>query len=459
MKLRNRKGSTLALTIIIFAVLMIFATFTMGFMVTENKQSIYYQNKTQAHHLAVSGVDIVSVALIDQLSSYGNDVTGINTFLEAYKNDGFDLVVEVGDNNVDINVRYGKISNEAPNNVLIVEGHSSFRNVNQSVKRVIFSTATTVSYNNEEVTFEGDGQFLIYKNSAKLHHNQTPDGGGNIPEGYAKKASQSQIDSFVVQEFEQIDWENFDISAISKPGVDYIELFDPSKLNYGEVGKVTNVYVNGDLNLNSTMLDFYGEVNLYIKGSMNIGSSVTINSDRVDGKYLLNTYVYNMDENTNSLTIATSGGDKVSDVNLTGNIFTNYADLYDDGDVVVQKSGDIFMYFHQNSFINGNIMYNGTGDLRLKTHPNNLNALSKLISGSMYAPYGDVILGDSTDKVAFVIDGVIFADNIEIFAKNNAQASKFLSASSSSNIGVLPIITNNPTQEVTGIAFGSYYTD
>src|SRR5690554_1039431 len=149
MKLRNRKDSTLALTIIIFAVLMIFATFTMGFMVTENKQSIYYQNKTQAHHLAVSGVDIVSVALIDQLSSYGNDVTGINTFLEAYKNDGFDLVVEVGDNNVDINVRYGKISNEAPNNVLIVEGHSSFRNVNQSVKRVIFSTATTVSYNNE----------------------------------------------------------------------------------------------------------------------------------------------------------------------------------------------------------------------------------------------------------------------------------------------------------------------
>ena len=40
--IQNRKGSTLALTIIIFAVLMIFATFTLGFMVTENKQAMYY---------------------------------------------------------------------------------------------------------------------------------------------------------------------------------------------------------------------------------------------------------------------------------------------------------------------------------------------------------------------------------------------------------------------------------
>lgn len=83
MKLRNRKGSTLALTIIIFAVLMIFATFTMGFMVTENKQSIYYQNKTQAYYIARGAADIVEGAVRIQLrEAYINGgVNGMNNYI------------------------------------------------------------------------------------------------------------------------------------------------------------------------------------------------------------------------------------------------------------------------------------------------------------------------------------------------------------------------------------------
>jgi len=63
-KTQKRKGSTLALTIIIFAVLMIFATFTLGFMVTENKQAMYHQNKTQAYYIARSGAEVVEEALV-----------------------------------------------------------------------------------------------------------------------------------------------------------------------------------------------------------------------------------------------------------------------------------------------------------------------------------------------------------------------------------------------------------
>lgn len=57
MKLKNRIGSTLALTLMVFAVLMIFATFILSFMVTENKQAMYHQNKTQAYYIARSGAD------------------------------------------------------------------------------------------------------------------------------------------------------------------------------------------------------------------------------------------------------------------------------------------------------------------------------------------------------------------------------------------------------------------
>ena len=67
MKLKNRRGSTLALTLMVFAVLMIFATFILGFMVTENKQAMNHQNKTQAYYIARSGAEVVEAAIRKEL--------------------------------------------------------------------------------------------------------------------------------------------------------------------------------------------------------------------------------------------------------------------------------------------------------------------------------------------------------------------------------------------------------
>lgn len=65
MKLKNRKGSTLIMTLMIFAILMIFGTFILGFMVNENKMSLNHQYKTQAYYIARSGAVAVEVAIMD----------------------------------------------------------------------------------------------------------------------------------------------------------------------------------------------------------------------------------------------------------------------------------------------------------------------------------------------------------------------------------------------------------
>lgn len=62
--MKNRKGSSLLIVLMILAVTMIFATFTVGFMVTENKQSLYHQHKTQAYYIARSGVVAVEAAIL-----------------------------------------------------------------------------------------------------------------------------------------------------------------------------------------------------------------------------------------------------------------------------------------------------------------------------------------------------------------------------------------------------------
>src|SRR5690554_1687535 len=139
--LRKRKGSTLAFTIIIFAVLMIFATFTLGFMVTENKQSIHYHNKTQAYYYARSGVEVVEEALIDRLNSFSNDI--------ALQRDFVDRFEEAREIDVDLEYLTGPVivENEVINGrkILTITSTVTHQNVTQTVKKGIYSTASMIT--------------------------------------------------------------------------------------------------------------------------------------------------------------------------------------------------------------------------------------------------------------------------------------------------------------------------
>ncbi|MFY9284973.1 MAG: hypothetical protein WAO64_00040, partial [Tissierellaceae bacterium] len=61
--MKKRKGSTLVMALMVFSVLIIFSTFTVSSMVTENKQSIYHQHKTRAYYVARSGAEAVETAI------------------------------------------------------------------------------------------------------------------------------------------------------------------------------------------------------------------------------------------------------------------------------------------------------------------------------------------------------------------------------------------------------------
>jgi len=67
MKMKNRKGSTLVLSLIVFAVLIVFGTFLLGFMVNENKMSLNHQGKIQAYYIARAGAEAVEAAIIYEL--------------------------------------------------------------------------------------------------------------------------------------------------------------------------------------------------------------------------------------------------------------------------------------------------------------------------------------------------------------------------------------------------------
>lgn len=65
MEIKNRKGSTLILTLIVFTVLMLFGTITMSVMSSENKISLRHQKKAQAYYIARAGAEAVEAAIVD----------------------------------------------------------------------------------------------------------------------------------------------------------------------------------------------------------------------------------------------------------------------------------------------------------------------------------------------------------------------------------------------------------
>lgn len=62
--MKNERGSILALTLVIFAVLMILGISTLSLAINENKQAIYHQNKKQAYYIARSGAEATEAAIL-----------------------------------------------------------------------------------------------------------------------------------------------------------------------------------------------------------------------------------------------------------------------------------------------------------------------------------------------------------------------------------------------------------
>ncbi|MCR3955094.1 MAG: hypothetical protein NUK57_02290, partial [Gudongella sp.] len=196
------------------------------------------------------------------------------------------------------------------------------------------------------------------------------------------------------------------------------------------------------------------------KDNLLIRSAVNIVSEKDTDDQLLDIYVYNTTNDAISLGMygITGAGSPVSNISIIGNIYVDYVQFDETDNDIYGEGGDVFMFFHQDTHIDGSIIYNGSGNLKLKSQPNNINQLSKLISGSIYAPYANVELGDETNKVAFVIDGIIFADTIDIYSLNATQIGRFFSNSFESGSAHIPVEVGTTTNE-TYVTYRSYYSD
>lgn len=459
MKLRNRKGSTLALTIIIFAVLMIFATFTMGFMVTENKQSIYYQNKTQAYYIAKSGADIIGEALNKKLNSISN-IAVHNSYIDNYIG-GVDVSINI-DGLISAVVNKETINGQPVLTILTTARFpDSADGIVQSVKKVMYNNRSFIS--SEYFIPNTDGKLFQFLNQDDTYYptEYLNNGSNNIHEVYNGKYT-SRANSETASMYKSMEWQfnttNFSLDNPAKtwPINDGIYKLPEGNLTIGSEGAVTNIYVDGPLELDSS-ITFVGTVNLHVRDYLIIDSYANIigdymvsDTDEEDKTYGLNIYVY---------------GDNLNDgksVYTTGNLNVGIKETSIIGNLVV-KTGSIDIFYDQDVNLDGSIIFYGNSendednyDVKFSSKDNGNGSADRLISGSILAPHAEVKLGVHVNKVANVVGGYVISDKISVYANTNNQSTKFYDASGKGNSIIqteLPIESN----ELTNVDYGSYY--
>jgi hypothetical protein len=414
----NNKGSVLALTIMVFAVLMIFGTFTLSFMKTENTQSLQHTYKAQAYYYARSGVETVEKALIDRLTSFGNNVVQQSTFVDSFNTaKEIDVPLEYLSNPV-------IVKNEMVNGkkVITISSSVTYNDVTQTVKKAVYSTSSMIT---SQGFLPGYSEFFIYLGDVAPQEKLNNGKSRSIPEMYITKISEAEKDNYKTQPFPTIDWDNITYGT---------HTFISGENVIPE--NIKAIYINGDLTLSNGM-NFNGNFDLYVRGSINIdgnvqfngrtniyakdivsfGNNVNLKGSKSNAVNQLRIYAYKGMTNSSYLTTANSGKFRVQ------------ADLYVD-------SGSIDFGFPGDSQINGHIIYNGTESVNIKT--NSGSYADKLITGSIYAPKGTVHLGIGTFQVALILGGQVIGNSINVYPQNQNQGNRFYENSTKDRI------TNNP---------------
>lgn len=431
MRFKNRKGSTLALTIMIFAVLMIFATFTLGFMVTENKQAMYHQNKTQAYYIARSGVEVVEAALKEQLYKYESNSEEQAGFVSQFDGAGVEVDVDIDDLS-------GKvlIKNEVHNDkkIMTIEAKSSHNGVESTVKKGLFSILTVVNQTEENEYIIGGGELFVVLGDDKPKEFYGNGKSGTVPENYYNMVDPEIRSDYDIDPFIPVAEENWAISN---------EIVVANKITSGTYSSEDkDIFVNGSLELSGN-IQINGDLNIHVKDTLNIRNSTYLTSDtyttETGKKYRLNIYVYNTGNATTSVST-----DSSADIRFTGNLHV--------------VDGDISIEVHQDGYIDGSIIYTGDGMIDFSSHSNNFTS-NKLLTGSIYAPYATVNLGIHTYKTANIIGGQIIARKIDVYSNNKTQAGKFyIHSTENRENNSIPVKTTN-TINYTSIDYDSFFLD
>ena len=439
MKLENRKGSTLALTIMIFAVLMIFATFTLGFMVTENKQAMYHQNKTQAYYIARSGAEIAEAAITNHLMSLFDTagVPGVNAYITTLDNSNPHLV-ELENNLGGINEINLSIVDLDGNKVLEIDSKATYKGAEETVKKLVWSKLITTTNIGQTVNYEGAPLVAIESAWRNDNNGLTDLSNPSLNNGkeYAEIVGEDSV-------FKPISFDQYDYTWVDEFSSDEIILSDNTVL-------VEDTHYNGNVRITGD-LDIENKVNVFIRGSLTIDGSNSINGGEDSISSDLNFIIYNEGDMGIALSI---------DPAMTGEIKASFHVHHGKTLIDLKKA-------YLEGTIASNDIYTGT------TPPSNQDDYGVRISaddssdkinfnGTIWAPDAYVIVGGdiyANDKSAILQDGMILGRHIEVEGLNHKKNFSYLDyILARAQDGITMPIPIDTESDVKVLEFESYFS-
>jgi hypothetical protein len=439
MRFKNRKGSTLALTIMIFAVLMIFATFTLSFMVTENKQAMYHQNKTQAYYIAKSGAEITEAAITNHLMSLFDTagVAGFNSYISALDNSNPHLVTLENDLG-GIDTISVSIVDMDGNKVLAIDSKAIYKGVDETVRKLVWSKLITTTNIGQTVNYEGAPLVAIESAWRNDNNGLTDLSNPSLNNGkeYAEIVGENSV-------FKPISFDQYTIIWGEDLASEDIVLSDSVTLS-ADTQYNGNVKITGNLYVED-------KVNIFIRGSLIIDGSSSINGGEDSDFKDLNFIIFNEDNEEIALSI---------DPAMTAEIKASFHVHHGKTLIDLKKA-------YLEGTIASNDVYTGA------TPPTNQNDYGVRISaddssdkinfnGTIWAPDAYVIVGGdiyANDKSAILQDGMILGRHIEVEGLNHKKNFSYLDyILARAQDGITLPIPIDTESDVKVIEFESYFS-
>jgi len=439
MKTHLRNGSTLVLVILVFAVLMIFASFTLNFMVNENKQAIYHENATKAEYIAMNGADVVEAALVSHLRTLfgpkGTGVKDVNEYLDSLKENKQEVIFSPEIEGLDkVEISLAKINGM---DVLAIDSYANYNGVNKNVRKIVWSefvksTDDKIYYNGLPLIAKNEAFRVTNKNEYVdlTINNDDKKGKYDI---YAQKMGDSSV--FPLYDFNnapQPTWSG----AMQTETIKISGTIDENKFYNG------NVLVNGPLTVKEG-------VSISVRGNLIINANIIKSSNTGND---INFYVYNEGNQELALKIEPP---------QAGEVNANFYVKSGKTEIILKKAtlvGDIV----SNDSFKGNIVngYPNQNDYNVKITADDS---SKKIDfdGSIYAPNAYIIIGGSiepNDKNVINHNGIIVGSYIEINGKNEKKDYDYLDQIYENSMKGIELPVGNPT-EFNILNFKSYYID
>ncbi len=441
MKIHLRKGFTLVLVIFVLAILMILATFTLTFMVNENRYAIYHENATKAEYIAMNGADVVEAALVSHLRTLfgqkGEGIKDINAYLDSLKDTkkevGFSSKIE-GLEKVEISLT--KINGM---DVLAIDSYANYNGVGKSVRKIMWS---------EYVKSTKDGTYyqglpLIAKNEAYRVIDKNPKDYVDLTEKSGDK--KATYDVYAQKMGDSSVFLPFDFAKAPTPT--WSGDMQTETINIS--GDITeNKFYNGNVLVNGE-LKIDGGVNISIRGNLTINANVKKSLNTGND---INFYIYNEGNQEAALII-----EPPQDGEVNANFYVNIGKT-----VITLKKATLTGDIVSNDSFSGSLVngYPNQNDYNVKITADDS---SKKIDfdGSIYAPNAYVIVGGSIDPNDMNVinhKGVIIGSYIEIDGKNEKKDYDYLDEIYRNSTNGIELPVGNPT-EFNILNFKSYYID